>query len=98
MVTADVVARLLAKSGLEPASLVLERLDAPAEAVRIDPDNRFYPASMIKTPLAAAVYAHVSDGGLKRDDAFEVAQTNMTANDKPSPLVPVAHLTEPSAP
>lgn len=88
MLTADEIRAAAYDAGLAPASIVVERLDRPGPHIRIDADRYFYPASMIKTPLAAAALALVSDGELSLDDRFDVIDANMTANDKPSPLVP----------
>ena len=73
--------------GLEPGSLVVRPLDGAWEAA-VRPDVDLYPASMIKTPLAAAVLALAADGVLSIDERIEVTQANMTFNDAPSPLVP----------
>lgn len=88
MVTVDFLGGVARDAGLEPFAGVLRRLDAAAPDVAVDPEARFYPASMIKTPLAAAVLSLVQDGTLALDQPFEVIAANMTANDKPSPLVP----------
>ncbi len=77
------------QAGLESAAIIVRRLDgAPWEAVLGDPDRTIYPASMLKTPLALAAYTLVHDGELKPGLRLEVTPANMTANDKPSPLVP----------
>lgn len=96
VLTADEVRSVAQEAALVPASIVIRRLDAPQPAIALDPNRYFYPASMIKTPLALAAFALVDDGGLTLEDRFEVTQANMTANDKPSPLVPgyVARLRE----
>jgi beta-lactamase class A len=88
MLNDDLVRRAAAQAGLKPAAVVMRRLDADEPAVEIDADAPFYPASMIKTPLAAAALALVHDGELALDGRFEVTEANMTTNDKPSPLVP----------
>lgn len=88
MLTEDQLRRAAAQAGLEAAAIVLHRLDAPEVEISIDPQAGFYPASMIKTPLAAVALALVEDGRLDLDRPYEVTQPNMTANDKPSPLVP----------
>ncbi len=46
------------------------------------------PASMIKVPLAAAVYGLAAAGALDLDRPVEVSPANMTANDARSPLEP----------
>jgi len=88
LLTDDLLRQAAAQAGLQPAAIVLRRLDASQPDLAIDPDAGFYPASMIKTPLAAAVLALVHDGELDLERRFEVTGANMTANDKPSPLVP----------
>lgn len=88
MLTDDLLRRAAAQAGLEPAAMVIRRLDHPGPDLGLDPRAAFYPASMIKTPLAAAALALAEDGILELDRAYEVTQPNMTANDKPSPLVP----------
>src|SRR5690349_8728303 len=88
MLTDDLVSQAAAQAGLEPLALVLRRLDMKDRAVEIAPDAAFYPASMIKTPLAAAVLALVQDGEIRLDQRCTVTQANMTLNDKPSPLEP----------
>ena len=88
MLTDDLLRRIAAQAQLRPAAIVLRRLDAAEPDIAIDPDAGFYPASMIKTPLAAAVLALVHDGELDLERRYEVSPANMTANDKPSPLVP----------
>ncbi|HEV2262785.1 MAG TPA: serine hydrolase [Candidatus Rubrimentiphilum sp.] len=88
MLTADEVTAAAIDAGLAPASIVVESLDRSGPHIHIDADRYFYPASMIKTPLAAAAFALVGDGELRLDDRLDVTEANMTANDKPSPLVP----------
>lgn len=88
MVNDGLVRQAAAQAALQPCAVVLRRLDEDEPAVLIDGEAGFYPASMIKTPLAAAALALVHDGELALESRFEVTQTNMTANDKPSPLVP----------
>lgn len=88
MITQDLVRQAAAQAGLEPVAVVLRRLDADLPDVAIDPDAAYYPGSMIKTPLAAAVFALIQDGDLRLDQRCAVTEANMTVNDKPSPLVP----------
>jgi beta-lactamase class A len=88
MLTEDLIKDAAARAGLQPAAVVVKRLDTDSPAVAIDPQAAFYPASMIKTPLALAALALVQDGVLDLNQAHEVTQANMTANDKPSPLLP----------
>lgn len=88
VLTTDIVLQAAGQAGLEALSFVLKRLDREEGAVSVDPDRALYPASMLKTPLALAVYSLVQAGEFRLTDAFEVTQANMTVNDKPSPLVP----------
>ena len=88
MLTDALVRRMAAQAGLEPAAVVLRRLDGPGPDISLEPQAPYYPASMIKTPLALAVLALVDDGALTLEDEVAVTAENMTANDKPSPLVP----------
>ncbi|MDQ6825755.1 MAG: class A beta-lactamase-related serine hydrolase [Candidatus Eremiobacteraeota bacterium] len=75
-------ARLLAPS------IVIRRLDGTDNVdVRLDDRRGLYPASMIKTPLAAAALSLVERGTLRLDQRITVARSNMTTNDKPSPFV-----------
>lgn len=81
--------RLLAReAGLEPASILVTDLRDGAILGAVDPERDFYPASMIKTPLVAAVLAQVDAGILTLDQRFDVTEANATHNDAPSPLVP----------
>ncbi|MDP9110778.1 MAG: class A beta-lactamase-related serine hydrolase [Candidatus Eremiobacteraeota bacterium] len=75
------------KAGLTPHSIVIKRLDRPAPDIQIEPDRYLYPASMIKTPLAIAALTLVQDGEITLDQHFTVTASNMTANDKDSPMV-----------
>lgn len=88
MLTENLLCSIAARAGLQPAAILLAGLDAGAPRIAIDPDAAFYPASMIKTPLAAAALALVDEGSLDLEGRHEVTAANMTANDKPSPLEP----------
>ncbi|HEY8314731.1 MAG TPA: serine hydrolase [Candidatus Baltobacteraceae bacterium] len=89
MLTQDAVLRAAERAGLTPRALVIKRLDSSdGPVIEIDPHRYLYPASMIKVPLSLATLALVQAGDLRLDDAYEVTQANMTANDKPSPMVP----------
>lgn len=88
MLSDSVVHKAAEEAGLRPSSIVISRLDQAAEPIALDAGEAFYPASMIKTPLALTAYALVADGELALDRTFEVTEPNMTANDKPSPLIP----------
>lgn len=78
------LASICRAASFAPASVVVESLDPPAGMVALDPYRPFYPASMIKVPLAAAVLAL----GGRLDDGHTVTLANMTANDAESPLEP----------
>lgn len=88
MLTDSLVRQAAVQAGLEPFAVAIRRLDAPAPALAIDLMAAFYPASMIKTPLALAVLCLVQDGVLRLDATYGVTDANMTLNDKPSPLLP----------
>lgn len=95
-ITADDLGELASQAGLRPASIVLLRLDAATPHVAVDAERYLYPASMLKIPLAQATYTLVQDGELTLNRTLAVTASNMTANDKDSPLVPgyVARLHE----
>jgi beta-lactamase class A len=84
--TPETVAAAARAAGLRDLAFILEPLDGAA--VRLDDERPLYPASMIKTPLAAAVLALVERGDLGLDDRVPIETANMTANDLASPLVP----------
>lgn len=88
MLTEEMLARLAGEAGLVPMATVLTRLDRPGLRLAVDPEAGFYPASMIKTPLALAILAQAADGALSLSDRVRVSGANMTLNDKPSPLTP----------
>lgn len=71
-------------TGCTPASAVVADLDSEDPPVALDPYRPFYPASMIKVPLAAAVLALDHD----LEGRHPIAAANMTANDAESPLEP----------
>jgi len=75
-------------AGLATPSIVLRALDGrDGTGLRLDDRRSLYPASMIKTPLAASAFSLVERGTLHLDQRITVAQSNMTTNDKPSPFV-----------
>ena len=75
-------------AGLTTPSIVLHRLDGTHSInIRLADHHALYPASMIKTPLAAAALSLVERGALHLDQRISIAQSNMTTNDKPSPFV-----------
>lgn len=73
--------------GLDPSSIIVKSLE-DGWAVSHQPDAGLYPASMIKTPLAAVVLADAADRRIGLTDRVEISRANMTYNDAPSPLVP----------
>jgi beta-lactamase class A len=80
-------------AGLAGASIVLTRLDGSAHGgaaddVRLDPEAERYPASMIKTPIAACLADAWARDALGPGETATVAAANMTVTDKPSPLAP----------
>ena len=92
MLTPAIVTQTAARTGLEPATVVVKRLDREGDLnILIDAAQPFYPASMLKTPLALAAYTLVQENELTLSQTFEVTPANMTANDKPSPLQPGYH-------
>lgn len=87
LIQQDVLAAA-ADAGLTPCSIVIRDLDGGRRAeARVEPDRYFYPASMLKTPLAVAALTLVAQGDLTLDRRFTVTPDNMTANDLPSPFV-----------
>jgi len=84
----DLLCQAAAASGLSPFAAILRRLDVAEPGTSIEPLAAFYPASMIKTPLAAVALTLVSDGELTLEQQVPVTEANMTFNDTPSPLVP----------
>lgn len=88
MLNAAAVARAASRAGIEPFSFVLRSLNGRPVKVEVEAWLPLYPASMIKTPLAAAVLALVSDGTVELESRWPIEAQNMTANDTASPLVP----------
>jgi beta-lactamase class A len=82
------LAELAARIGLKAPSIILKRLDAAAAAVTLEAERPLYPASMMKTPLALAVYALAADGLVDLQGSVETTEGNMTFTDLPSPLEP----------
>lgn len=88
MLTEEALAQALADAGLSPHAAVLTRLGPDRASVAVAADHYFYPASMLKTPLAAAALHLVAAGELRLDATFEVTHDCMTSNDAPSPFEP----------
>jgi beta-lactamase class A len=87
MLTPEEAIKSAASAGLAPAALVIVPLDRPGDRIAIDANHYYYPASMIKTPLALAAFTLVQDGVIDLDETYQITQANMTTNDKESPLV-----------
>jgi beta-lactamase class A len=85
--TEERLAALAHYHGLEPGALVVRSLDDGWEVTH-RPNLTLYPASMIKTPLAAAVLVEVAEHRIDAGAPVEVTESNMTYNDAPSPLIP----------
>ena len=89
MLTEVEVARAAGEAGMAQISFVLWPLGGTdGNRVELDAGLGLYPASMIKTPLAAACYSLAASGDLPKHSQYEVTDANMTANDTASPLVP----------
>ena len=88
MIDSAEVAIVAAGTGLDNATIYLAALDRERPRLALDSGRPIYPASMIKTPLAAAAAAAVQAGRANWDERVRVEATNMTFNDAPSPLEP----------
>lgn len=88
MIDSAEVAIVADATGLGSATVYLASLDRERPRLALDSGRPIYPASMIKTPLAAAVAASIEDGRTRWDERVEVDAANMTFNDAPSPLEP----------
>jgi beta-lactamase class A len=75
-------------AGLGGATVYLAGLWPERGRVALDDGREIYPASMIKTPLAAAAAMLVSRRELTFEHRVRVDPANMTPNDGPSPLEP----------
>jgi beta-lactamase class A len=73
-------------TGLGAAAIYLAALDRERPRLALDSGRTIYPASMIKTPLAAAAAAAVEAGETSWDQPVEVEASNLTFNDAPSPM------------
>jgi beta-lactamase class A len=82
------VAIIAAGTGLGSAAIYLAALDRERPRLALDSGRTIYPASMIKTPLAAATAKAVDAGRTRWDEPLTVAAADMTFNDAPSPLEP----------
>ncbi|HMD02247.1 MAG TPA: serine hydrolase, partial [Candidatus Baltobacteraceae bacterium] len=77
---------LAAQAGLVNPSISIIPLEGQPSSLALQTTH--YPASMIKTPLAAALCALWESGELRRDETRIVEAQNLTANDSDSPLEP----------
>jgi beta-lactamase class A len=84
----DWLTALASDVGLQRPSIVVGRLDLPDPWHNLNPARATYPASMIKTPLVAACLLEIAAGRFSLNDRIRIDETNMTANDAESPLVP----------
>ena len=75
-------------TGLGAATIYLAALERERPRLALDSGATIYPASMIKTPLAAAAAAAVDAGRTRWDERVAVDSASMTFNDAPSPLEP----------
>src|SRR5579884_1351840 len=71
------IGQAAAALSIGPLSLVITGAEGPPD-VRIDADRPLYPASMIKTPLAAVVWVLIKDGLIAADQTLRVTDSNMT--------------------
>lgn len=83
---------LAGAAGLVRAAIVVEALETGTRVALGTDGAAHYPASMIKTPLAAAVALDVAAGRFGWDDPVTVDAANATLNDAPSPARPGAVL------
>ena len=83
----DDLRRLATRCGLRAWGAVVRSLDEGWEGVVL-PSEPLYPASMIKTPLAAAALAEVEAGRFALEHEVVVSTANLTLNDAPSPMLP----------
>jgi beta-lactamase class A len=87
------LALLADSAGLGSAVIYVAGLWPERARIALDDGREIYPASMIKTPLAAAVAMAVSRRELTFEDRVRVSEANMTTNDGPSPLEPGTSVT-----
>ncbi len=88
MIDSAEVAIIAAGTGLGTATIYLGALDRDRPRLALDSGRSLYPASMIKTPLAATAALAVEAGRTSWDEPVAVDAANMTFNDAPSPLQP----------
>ena len=88
MIDSAEVAIVADRTGLGSATIYLAALDRDRPRLALDSGRSIYPASMIKSPLAAAAAIAVEAGRTGWDERVTVDAANMTFNDAPSPLEP----------
>ncbi|GAC1614226.1 MAG: hypothetical protein NVS9B12_15150 [Vulcanimicrobiaceae bacterium] len=88
MLTPEQLQAALNQAGLIPSSAVVHAVDGRGSPpVAFAPESYFYPASMVKTPLAAAALALAERGEFLLTDSFSVDEGCVTTNDAQSPFV-----------
>ncbi len=89
MLTTDFVQTAAMQAGLVNPSIVVRQLDVPvAHTIELDALRPTYPASMIKLPIACAIYTLVERRLLDAESRVEITADNMTLTDMASPFVP----------
>ncbi|NNM91929.1 MAG: serine hydrolase [Candidatus Eremiobacteraeota bacterium] len=76
------------RAGLVRPSILWDPLGSDGPALALDPERPIYPASTIKTPLAAAALLFAARGARRLDERRPVRSENLTLNDAPSPIEP----------
>ena len=76
------------RAGLLRPAILWEPIASRGEPRELDADRAIYPASTIKTPLAAAALLLVARGERRLDERRPVRRENLTLNDAPSPIEP----------
>ncbi len=69
-------------------SILWDPIEPAGESLALDADRRIYPASTIKSPLAAAALLLAARGLRRLDERRPVREENRTLNDAPSPIEP----------
>ncbi len=88
MLSHDLLASLAERAALASPSIVISALDNAGKRAELDADRALPAASMIKTPIAAAMCAQWARGERRPEDTIVIDEANMTANDGASPFVP----------
>ena len=76
------------RAGLVRPSILWDPLSPGGRAAALDSERWIYPASTIKTPLAAAALLLVARGERALEERRPVSLANLTLNDAPSPIEP----------